>query len=290
LERLWDCGQGSLESERLRALCYEYRGEWETAADIWQWLADQQPFEADHHRGLGRVAVRRRQYRQAADAYENAYRLSLSPAIAAEVARLSLLAGRPERALEYAALAPPSPRVWLVKAHAHRTRKEYEKALAAMLAAHRLAAADDGNGVLNSAFFTLMGELYRQLGRVDEAVGALQQAIAKRPDNDEARLLLVVVNERAGRYEQALDRLQELLAEHPDNPLFHRHAGRLHQKQGDASLALARFRHAYELAPTPELAHELALALLNADHPDQALKLLESVPGGVPRALLEAHC
>lgn len=113
-----------------------------------------------------------------------------------------------------------------------------------------------------------LGESYRQLGRLEDAIRVLRRALAVRPRMFEAHVGLGSLYVQTGDQTRALEQLQLALGVVPDQPQVLRNVGLLQLATGQAAEAAATFRRLSALDPLdPEPRLHLALAALqSADH------------------------
>ncbi|MGD9648059.1 MAG: tetratricopeptide repeat protein, partial [Pirellulales bacterium] len=97
-----------------------------------------------------------------------------------------------------------------------------------------------------ASVFNDMGLCYRQVGKLDEAIAAQQQAVELQPGRKLYRNNLATTLVRAGRGNEALD---QLLAVHRP-PTAHYNIGYLLNEQGDRDAARFHFQRALEFDPT----------------------------------------
>jgi len=117
-----------------------------------------------------------------------------------------------------ARLFPDVPRVWERWGWSLHAVGEYEKALEC---ANRELVHDHPN--VRSGAFQLMGYCLTDMGRTEEGLSLLQQAIEVDPGNDISHYRLGVSYERIGRFDDAVMLFEEAIALAPGhNPSLHR--------------------------------------------------------------------
>ena len=108
-----------------------------------------------------------------------------------------------------------------------------------------------------------LAEMYRRVGRHEEAIAAGQRALALNPDNPLALNNLGIAYYDRDQYDRAIECYRRSLALSPGSPEAHNNLGSAMLAQGDATAALACFRHAVALKPDYVDAHNnLAMTLL----------------------------
>lgn len=109
-------------------------------------------------------------------------------------------------------------------------------------------------------------------GRLDEAIGHTQRALALRPNYAEAENNLGHQLTRAGRATEAIAHLERALALQPGYAEAHNNLGTALMALGRTSEGLARFREAIRVRPGFALAHyNLGLGLARGGDPSAAL-------------------
>lgn len=140
----------------------------------------------------------------------------------------------------------------------------------------------------------LVGAAQLALGHLQEAVGALEAALATDPRGDSADralVLLATAQHRQGETATARSTLERLIADFPDSPLLdraHFRLGEYAHAERDSEAAEAAYRRVlfdFPQSPlVPEVMYELGRLLLNTDRPAEAetilTQLLEKDGGG----------
>ena len=132
------------------------------------------------------------------------------------------------------------------------------------------AVADD------PAIAHLFGMLRLQRGDVEEARGWVQHAVATAPEVAEYQMNLGRIHERLGNAELALDAYQAAAREAPDEAALLRPLSRVLVQLGRHEEAARHLEHALHLADDPGIAIELASALEAAGCRDAALCVLQA--------------
>lgn len=108
---------------------------------------------------------------------------------------------------------------------------------------------------LNPEYLTLLGEVYRRIGRLDMAATSFGRILEIDPDYPDARLNLAVTLSQARVYPEAWELLQEALQRGPDGPRLRVALSSLSLTLRRPAPALAHARRAVELAPTIASVH-----------------------------------
>jgi tetratricopeptide (TPR) repeat protein len=126
-----------------------------------------------------------------------------------------------------------------------------------------------------------LADEYRRAGRIDEARGLLERAVAAKPDAINARIGLAVIAISDQRYVEAERLLRSVLEAYPDHTLALERLGVLYQKQQKYDEAIAVFERGRSLVPYKRGEYTLDIALLHqmASRDRNALSELESVRG-----------
>lgn len=117
-----------------------------------------------------------------------------------------------------------------------------------------------------------------EAGDYDGAIAQLQEAIARQPSNDLARLLLGNALAAKGDPEAAIAVFEDSIARSPRNIDGHLGLGKVLLRQGETAAALDRFRAAVAIAPqrNPEPHVALGLALKASGDADSAAAALDT--------------
>lgn len=124
----------------------------------------------------------------------------------------------------------------------------------------------------NAAAFNNLGEAYRHLGRIDEAIQSYRKSIQLQPQQLDAYTNMSLALERQGKHEEvakALERAAELAPQRID---LHGAAGSAWARAGDAYRAASAFRRILAIDPNHAAAMaNLAMALANTNQTEQAM-------------------
>ena len=127
--------------------------------------------------------------------------------------------------------------------------------------------------------------MYGGENRWDEAIEALQKAVAFDPGSDYLQLVLAKAylhREQPGR---AVEILQALLERSPDNGDAHQFLGDVYSYLKKYPEAIDHFRRALELSPQEDMLQmRLAMALAKVDRRSEAIGILEKLVERVPDA------
>ena len=133
-----------------------------------------------------------------------------------------------------ASLTPTTPRVWERLAWAYHREGRHDDAIEC---ARKELAHNDG--MVRSEALQVIGSAAMALGRPDEALTNLRQAIVEDPESPEATYHFAVVLEELGRFDEAMSFYEQTVARAPlANPWIHRLAG-LYRRVGRADDARA---------------------------------------------------
>jgi tetratricopeptide (TPR) repeat protein len=119
-------------------------------------------------------------------------------------------------------------------------------------------------------YAAILGEAYRQLGRVrsaqgnyDAAVSMLESALPYQPESDDVLIDLAIAYFRAAKYEKALMILNKAVAQRPRNVAGHHMLGKTHFMLGNFQRATAELETALTLSPDDyDVTYTLGLAYL----------------------------
>ena len=125
--------------------------------------------------------------------------------------------------------------------------------IAGQVGRHELAVDLIGQAVKlapeRALFHANLGETYRGLARLDEAVASLRRALALQPDFPAALTSLGVALAAQHRTEEAQVCFQRALALRPNAAETHNHLGNVYKEQGLFGQAIACYRQAIALRP-----------------------------------------
>ncbi len=110
-------------------------------------------------------------------------------------------------------------------------------------------AIDTLSDPVDARLYALLGSLYLQFDRNDEATELIEAAIAQYPDHDDLQQLRLNALKASGDMEQALDAYAEQAERNPDNPDFWYNYGTLLMNDGQYESAVGPLRQAAERAP-----------------------------------------
>ncbi len=131
---------------------------------------------------------------------------------------------------------------------------------------------------INPESWTLLGEIYRRQGLLDQAADAIDLALSQRANNLDALRLLAGIRDDQGRSGEALDALRRAYQLQPDNAGIRNLYLLYETRHGQAELALAARERLANEEPT-DYANKRALTamLAEAGRADEALALVESL-------------
>ena len=109
----------------------------------------------------------------------------------------------------------------------------------------------------------LLGQVLAKQGRIDDAVSEFRKAIALRPAFWGHYSVLGVTLFQAARYEEAEYAFKRVTELQPDSPFGYQQLGTLYQTLGRNESALAQYRKAIAIAPSPQALSNMG-ALLHA--------------------------
>lgn len=118
-----------------------------------------------------------------------------------------------------------------------------------------------------------MGEIFRDMGKLDSAVESFEKALSLKPDLTVAHINLGIVLGRQDRFEQAIRHFNKALEIVPYDPKAHDNLGIALASQGRPEEAAAHFKLAVKFDPDNANAHNnLGYALANLGRLDEAIK------------------
>jgi tetratricopeptide (TPR) repeat protein len=230
-----------------------------TLADAEQ-LARLQPRNALAHRILGSIYLGRRQYDKAMPAFRKALDLK-----------------------------PGDPLLLLAVAQLHLWQDDPEKALEVMdpLIAHLPPERADS---LNSR-----GDIYRSLGRLDEAAKDYERLIELQPKEQDAYIGLALVRARQGKAEEAKACYERMVAANPDSAAVYLRRAEFRRDRGEFDLAEADCDRAAAKEPSSALPALVRASITAARGQHQqavadAERALEKAPQDDGHVLYAAAC
>ena len=140
----------------------------------------------------------------------------------------------------------------------------------------------------NAAEYSHLGEAYRAMGRLDDAVASYRQALALQPDYSEAHNNLGNVLRDRGALNEAIAEYQHAVRLKPDFAKAHNNLGLALASRGEFEEAAAAHRRALEIQPAyPEAHYNLSIVLAEQGRPDEALRVYrraQQLDPGHPKA------
>ncbi len=112
-----------------------------------------------------------------------------------------------------------------------------------------------------TTLYCLLGDIYRVLGRHEEAI--IEYKMARWIDSLylPAYVGLVQAYEEMGEYESAIETYQKFIAIHPNNPVLHSQIANLYFMKGEHNKAVSHYQSAILLNPAHQKAPEVAQTL-----------------------------
>ncbi len=118
-----------------------------------------------------------------------------------------------------------------------------------------------------------LGNIYRDAGKLDEAIREFQQAITIYPDYCDAHNNLGLAYRKKGMLEEALSEYQEALKLNPQYAYAHNNLGVLYARTNSLDLAIIEFEKAVACKPDYTDAHNnLGASYLQKRHYDRAIQ------------------
>lgn len=203
------------------------------------------PDDAAMHLRQGRVHAEKHEWDAALESYERARSLGADPDAVDVVAGATLLdAGWPRMAkLRFEAVLVRTPerddarlgraRAWMKLAHPEEASADYAAALERMAEPRPAYALEQRDALL-------------ALGRREEALDALDRAIARIGRVPTLELAAADLALDLGRTDDALRRLDALLAQSPNHPLWMSRRGQILERAGRTGEARATYSHALD--------------------------------------------
>ncbi len=127
-----------------------------------------------------------------------------------------------------------------------------------------------------AVFYSNLGAVYLEVGRLDDTVASCVEALRLRPDLPNAHNNLGVARMRQGRYDEAATAFRETLRLMPGHIDARCNLGAILHRQGKLGDALALLQETVRLAPRHAQAqNDLGGALLACDRPEVAIAHLQ---------------
>lgn len=120
-----------------------------------------------------------------------------------------------------------------------------------------------------------LARAYADTGNYDKALDAGQRAISLMPRKEDARLLVAQVYGTSELYELARQEYLTILKEHPHSYKAHYELGRLYQRQGLTTQAMAYYRDAMKVKQGTEVYRAMAQCQESAGALDSAIEYFE---------------
>lgn len=180
----------------------------------------------------------------------------------------------------------PDAQALLDAAHAALARGEYDKAVADFQAALAQSKSLDG-------YFGL-GNALTNLGRMDEAIAAYQEALKINPNDIPTLTNLGVAYYQQGRLREAQDTFRKVLSLNPDDAETHYLLAAALIQAGDLATAEQELNRALELKPDlPEARFGMGVLRRLQGRTEEAIRefeaFLQGPPAQDPRARSEAE-
>jgi TolB-like protein/Flp pilus assembly protein TadD len=138
---------------------------------------------------------------------------------------------------------------------------------------------DDASAAASGAQSRFAWRLVLDSGSPDEVEAALRQALARNPNDADARRWYGALLARDGRHEQALEQLRIARAVDPASAALEATTGTVYLMAGDEGAALLAFGRAAALAPDHAgIRVDQAVALGLAGRPTEGLRVLDALP------------
>jgi tetratricopeptide (TPR) repeat protein len=131
----------------------------------------------------------------------------------------------------------------------------------------RIAEVPDDHEARN-----VLGALYAQIGRIDEALASFEALLAVSPDNAVAHYNLGVIAVSRHETDEALAHFARALASKPDYVEAHNYLGVVLHAQGRTKEAVGHYRQALAIRPNHVAAlNNLGIAMIQLGKPDEAI-------------------
>ncbi len=123
-----------------------------------------------------------------------------------------------------------------------------------------------------------LGRIFKQTGRLPEAIAQYELAMAAKSDRPEIYTDLGNALELTGKFQNAIEQYQKALALNASDPIAHNGLGVILAKQDRLNEAIDHYRQAVQAKPDfADAFYNLGMALLRAGQPHDALKSFHRV-------------
>ena len=142
-----------------------------------------------------------------------------------------------------------------------KNKAKWFKILPTLIKADALVAQGDFEGALNcyssaidkmpgfSALYASLGDMYRKIGKLEEAVVEYKMALWIDSLNHSAYSGLVQAYEELGDYDNAISYYKKYIKIHPNNAVLHSNIANLYFMKGDAETAISHYQAAITINP-----------------------------------------
>jgi len=221
------------------------------------------PQSAQARYQAGVVAERRRDFSEALVAYKSAVDLQADyPEARADLARIYVLGGAPDKALELVAPAlvqhPDNVKLLVVRGSAYQQLKQTEEARADAEKAAKLDPKDESAAAL-------LASILRANGERDRAIALIEGTLKHRPKSIDLRLVLSSLQIEAGNMEAAGEQLREAVKADPTQLPLRYQLANFELRNGNVDAAQKTFEQAVAATPDSDDAR-LVLAEFLATH------------------------
>lgn len=270
------------------ALCQEKQGNNKQAKATLLQVVKENPQHVLALLALAHLARNLQDKEQALAWYRRALAADSAPGIAVEAARYALACGKPHQALDFTREIS-DPRTLALAGKALVVLGRTQDAIKCLEQALELAGKQKRDDVFDLSFQLLLGGLYLQAGRIEDAADVLAAAVATAPNDLRVQRLQALLWERQGKDERAAEQWRKLIRIQPKALQWHLRLARLSYRMKQLKAALAEYEIAYGLQASEPLALEISSFCVNAGFSRCALEYLKKVHPGAQRSFLRAY-